>query len=154
MDTWFTASLRASPRSSSRLVSSSLRFRRTRPFSSLSLLTLAAIFLLAFIVRILAGTNAGAISLVLLSLYPGFTSSSHGALALFCLSALMTLLCARDYTADRKHTVALCLALAVPVVLGLDLAAVLPPSLGRHRCCLRCCCATFRLTQIDRIERS
>jgi hypothetical protein len=90
-------------------------------------LTLAAILLLAFIVRVLAGDNAGAISLILLSLYPGFSSSLNGALALFCLSALIVLLGTRNYMADRQHAIALCLALAVPIALGVHMSLCLLP---------------------------
>jgi hypothetical protein len=81
-------------------------------------LTMAAIFLLGSIVRILAGNAAGAISLVLLPLYPAFPSSVDGALALFCLSALIALLVTRDYPAGKNHNLALSLALTVPIALG------------------------------------
>src|SRR4051812_3793120 len=90
-------------------------------------LTLAAILLLAFLVRLLAGNNAGAISLVLLSLYPGFASSTDGALALFGVSALITLLVSRDYSTDRNHTFALSFALAVPIALGSGMSLCFVP---------------------------
>ena len=81
-------------------------------------LTLAAIFLLAFVVRILAGNYGGAISQLVLSWHAGFVAfSPDRTLALFCLSAAVALLATRDYTTDRTHNAALCLALAVPVAL-------------------------------------
>ncbi|MFL6446310.1 MAG: hypothetical protein ACJ746_01205 [Bryobacteraceae bacterium] len=81
-------------------------------------LTLAATFLLAFLVRVFAGNNAGAISLILISLYPGFSYSSDRALALFCLSALMSLIATRNCAGHPRDNVTLCLALVVPVALG------------------------------------
>ena len=97
------------------------------PILSPLALTVAAIFLLGFIVRVVAGNIAGAISLLLLPFYPGFPSSVDGALALFGLSALMTLLVIRDYSTDRNHTAALFLALAVPTTLAFRMSLCLLP---------------------------
>lgn len=90
-------------------------------------LTVAAMFLLGFIVRVLAGDIAGAISLIMLPFYPGFPSSVDGALALFGLSALMTLLVTHDYSTDRNHPVVLSLALAVPIALSFCMSLCLLP---------------------------
>lgn len=88
-------------------------------------LTLAAIFFLASNVRLLGGYNAGAISLVLLSLFPDSgTAPYERPLALFCLSALVTFFATRDYEVHRKNIAGLCAALAVPIALG---------------CCVRLC---------------